>query len=246
MFHKRLKEFAFLRNNKEAIIIGPGQRGQWEGWITDTIISWETNQNAPTYYCHGIQVSLAFQNFALHHFAFAKDLCSYLCLPTGRNPKSIFAFTKKAEIELRGDFAVSHYKGNCPLPQPSHKPGTAELLPGESHSAPRLQAGHCSTELCPGAPLLYLRLFCAPISKTFPKVSEKPKKGYFWGLEMLKYFFFHINEWSPVLCFMPFCSWNAPLSDTGETVQGFWSVSADVSWASLAVPCLSSARVFFS
>ena len=51
--------------------------------------------------------------------------------------------------------------------------------------------------------MLYLNLLRASVSKMCPKVPEKPTRGYFLGLGMLK-FFSHINEQYFLLHFMPF------------------------------------------
>ena len=42
--------------------------------------------------------------------------------------------------------------------------------------------------------MLYLNLLCASISKMHSNVSEKPKRGYFGGLEMLTMFSIYINS----------------------------------------------------
>lgn len=49
------------------------------------------------YGIYNLQVSLAFQKFVLHHFAFMKDLHWYLFLLNERNPKRIFVFTEKGK-----------------------------------------------------------------------------------------------------------------------------------------------------
>ena len=69
----------------------------------------------------------------------------------------------------------------------SSKRGPTRLLPPELHSAPQQQDTIALNYLW--ASVLYLDLSCVSIGKICPKVSKKPKRGYFWGLGMLNIFF---------------------------------------------------------
>lgn len=49
-----------------------------------------------------------------------------------------------------------------------------------------LKSGHHSFGPCLWAYAFYLNLFCAPVSKMSPKISEKPERGHFLDLGTLK------------------------------------------------------------
>lgn len=101
------------------------------------------------------------------------------CFTNQKKSEEDFHFTKKKK-KAKSRNSIQHLFGTEPLQSYVHWSsgnGTAEPLPQELYSASTCHG----FELCLGASVLYLNLFCASVTKVCPEVSEKPERGYFLG-----------------------------------------------------------------
>lgn len=107
---------------------------------------------------------------------------SYLFLLTKRNPKRIHAFMKKkAKTKFSICFAASHYRGSTRSRAAREAPPSSSL--GNAAPHPATRALDCVCEhLC------FILIFVVPLRKMCSKISERPRRGYFWGPRALKNF----------------------------------------------------------
>ena len=99
------------------------------------------------------------------------------------NQNRVFTQTKKAKSENSVQCVLCSKLSQRQRAPPSSESGPAKLLPGNYIRHVMLASNYHRFELCQWASVLYLDLFCASISKMYPKVLEKPNGSYLllWG-----------------------------------------------------------------
>lgn len=124
------------------------------------------------------------------HF-YVRFTLAFVFINLKKHEEGFWSYEKreKAKIAFHVCFALSCYWGSVHPEQGEWPHQTPSLRSTLITSA----SNHCCFGLCPWASVLYLRLFCASLSKMCPKVSGKPKRGYFWDLGTLTKFV-HINQ----------------------------------------------------